>query len=161
MSAQLRPLIGLMLVWVLVACGQTTSAPASQADAVSVQDGWVRETPPGAKVSAAYMTLVNATAQPAHLRSVSVAQAERAEIHTMFMQDGMMRMRQLENGLEVPARSQAELKAGGDHLMLMGLTSALTSDMQISVELTFGDGSSQTVQLPVRSATAASDHAHH
>ncbi len=161
MSSVLRPLVGLMLMSVLAACGQATTTPATQAEAVSVQDGWIRETPPGAKVSAGYMRLVNATSQAAHLRSVNVAQAERAEIHTMFMQDGMMRMRQLENGLEIPARGQAELKAGAEHLMLMGLNSALTPDMQIRVELTFADGSSQVVDLPVRSATGKSGHAHH
>lgn len=161
MSRLLRPLLGLMLLVVLGACGQSTTAPASQADAVSVQDGWVRETPPGSKVSAGYMTLVNATSQAAHLRSVTVDLAERAEIHTMFMQDGMMRMRQLENGLEVPARGQAELKAGADHLMLMGLSSALTLDMQVRVTLEFADGSAKSLDLPVRSATGHSRHAQH
>lgn len=163
MSTLMKPLLATLFVVWLSACGAPEPAtPMTQAEAVSIEDAWIRETPPGAKVSAGYMRLVNAADAPARLIGATLAEAARAEIHTMFMQDGMMRMRQLENGLEIPARGQAALKVGGDHLMLMGLNTALTSGAQLSLQLQFADGSSTNISVPVKPAMGAADsHAHH
>ncbi len=161
MNTLLKPLLAALFMGMISGCGSSAPTPASQAEAVSVQDAWIRETPPGAKVTAGYMVLSNASEQPARLVGAELAEAERAEIHTMFMQDGMMRMRQLDNGLVIPADGQAALKVGGDHLMLMGLSTALASGAQVSLQLQFADGSSKTLDVPVKPAMGADNHAHH
>ncbi len=56
------------------------------------------------------------------LVSVSTPAAERGEIHDMTMtDDGVMKMRHLADGLEIPAGGTVELKPGGMHLMFLGL----------------------------------------
>src|SRR5262245_11586619 len=83
---------------VLIACSQQYSSGA-----VTVSDPWGRATPPGAGVGAAYMTIANSGATPIRLLGGTSEIANSVEVHTMSVEDGVMKMRPLTDGLEVPA----------------------------------------------------------
>ncbi len=55
----------------------------------------------------------------------------------MSMAGGVMRMRVLPQGLEIPAGRTVTLGPGGDHLMLEGLTRAFRVGESVPVELRF------------------------
>jgi periplasmic copper chaperone A len=65
---------------------------------------WSRATPGGAKVVAGYFTIKNSAAAPDRLVSVTADIAGRAGIHQMSMTDGMMKMRELTDGLQFHGR---------------------------------------------------------
>jgi copper(I)-binding protein len=98
---------------------------------------WSRATPEGARVAGGYMTIRNAGAQADRLTGGTFAEAGRVEIHEMAMANGVMTMRELAAGLEIPAGGSVELKPGGLHVMFMDLKRALKKDEMIAGTLTF------------------------
>jgi copper(I)-binding protein len=97
----------------------------------------VRAVPPGAHVSAAYLTLTNRAGAADTLTSVSTGAAQVVEIHRVEVtEEGTMRMRPIEF-LAIPAGETVRLKPGGDHLMLIGLTQAPAEDQDVSLTLRF------------------------
>ena len=76
---------------------------------------------PGAKVTAGYLDITNTGAADDRLIAVEYDGAGRAEIHTMEMENGIMKMRPLKDGLIIPAGETVSLAPGGLHLMFMKL----------------------------------------
>ncbi len=90
---------------------------AAQAD-VTVKDSWVRGTTPAQKATGAFMEIVSSDA--ATLLSAASPVAGVVEIHTMKMEDGVMKMRAIPK-LDLPAGKAVKLAPGGNHIMLMDL----------------------------------------
>lgn len=135
---------------------------SAQTAAIDIQNSWARATVKGQMATGAFMTLM----APAGARLVSVSSPVGiAQIHAMKMENDVMKMVELKDGLELPAGKAVELKPGGYHVMLMDLKSPLAKDSQVPLTLVFKDKSgveSQlTVNLPVRLSGPAMDHAQH
>ncbi|MEG8019573.1 copper chaperone PCu(A)C [Sphingomonas sp. LR55] len=58
----------------------------------------------------------------------------------MSMDGGVMRMRQLVDGLAVPAGGTATLAPSGNHIMLIGLKSPLKAGERVPATLRFARG---------------------
>ena len=71
--------------------------------------------------AAAYMTIANAGSEADRLLGGTTDVAQVAEIHEMSDVDGMMQMRPLPEGLEIPGGGEVTLESGGLHVMLIGL----------------------------------------
>lgn len=127
---------------------------------VKVDHPWARATPHGAKVAGGFLVLENKGASPDRLVSVSVEIAEHAEIHEMAMKDGVMSMRQLADGLAVPAGAEVALKPGGIHLMFIGLKRPLAKGESFKGTLTFEKAGSVEVSFTV-TAIGAGGTGHH
>jgi len=126
--------------------------PAAAADdAFVVRNAWVREAPPGAEVLAAYFEIENRTAAGRQLIAASSKDAERIEIHTVTLHDGVARMSPIP-ALALPPGRVVALKPGGYHLMLHKPRRALTEGTTVAIELRFDSGAPLTVQAPVRRA---------
>src|SRR6185312_11383626 len=95
------------------------AAPAAAHD-VTVRQAWSRATPKAAKVAGGYLTIENRGVQPDRLLSASSGAAAKVEIHQMSMQDGIMTMRPLDDGLAIPPDATVTLAPGGDHFMFIG-----------------------------------------
>ncbi|MDP3526661.1 MAG: copper chaperone PCu(A)C, partial [Hoeflea sp.] len=63
--------------------------------------------------------------------------AERMEIHEMAMDGDVMKMRQLADGLEIPAGGEVVLKPGGYHVMFIGIDSQLKDGEIRKATITF------------------------
>ena len=72
----------------LLSCIVYADAPP----AVRIESAWARATPPGVTMGAAFMVITASTKD--RLLDVSASIADRVEIHSMTMDDGMMQMRQ-------------------------------------------------------------------
>lgn len=120
--------------------------------AVTISDAWVRENAPGQKVGAAYMTLNSA--EESTLVYVESPNAGSVEIHSMTMNNNVMKMRKLEE-LSLKAGKPEKLAPGGFHLMLFDLKKSLKSGEQVDFKLCFRDKAGnithQLVTLPVKS----------
>ncbi|MCG2631614.1 copper chaperone PCu(A)C [Bradyrhizobium sp. WYCCWR 13023] len=114
------------------------SAPtlADHSDIV-VSQAWSRATPKGAKVAGGYLTIENRGTSPDRLLSASSPAAAKVEVHQMTMQDGIMTMRPLEEGLAIPPDGIVTLAPGGNHIMFVGLTAPLEEGQRIPVSLNF------------------------
>lgn len=153
-----------LLVWLLVAaCSPTPAASPAAGQGISGQNVWARPAKMmagdaaqgnamqhGGATSAVYMTLSNPSAASDRLVSAKTDVAHSVEIHETRMEGDVMRMQQVEGGIETPAGGQVELKPGGLHIMLIGLTRDLAVGDTFPVTLEFASGATLTVEAEVR-----------
>ncbi|HHQ4684841.1 TPA: copper chaperone PCu(A)C [Aeromonas veronii] len=115
---------------------------------VEAVDGYVRLLPPGSPNTAAFMVLKNDADQPVKLVAAASAAAGRAELHTHLHENGVMKMRQVEN-IEIPAKGEAVLKPGSLHIMLFEV-GTLSEQTPFPLTLTMDDGQKLDLSLPVK-----------
>ena len=122
------------------------AATASAMEGLKASDVQIRATTPGMTATGGYVTIHNHSDEADRLVGVAADFAAKAEIHTMANENGVMKMRPLPDGIEIPAGGMVELAPGGMHLMLMGLKQTLEAGQMLEVELTFASG--RTLRLP-------------
>jgi periplasmic copper chaperone A len=120
---------------------------------VQITDAWARASAPGQSVGAAYMTITSP--QDSTLVYVETPVADSTEIHSMSMDNGVMKMRMIDE-LPLTANTPKKLAPGGFHLMLMDLQKPLKVGESVDVRLCFkdkdGNITDQNVTLPVKEA---------
>ena len=104
---------------------------------LEIDHPWSRATPPGAKVAGGYLTIKNSGGEADRLVSIASDVSQKAEVHEMAVKDGVMTMRKVDGGLEVPANGKAELAPGGYHLMFIGLNRQPKQGEKFAATLTF------------------------
>ena len=122
-------------------------------ESVAIMDNWVRANAPGQSVGAAYMTLLSA--QDSTMIKAEADIAGSVEIHSMKMENGVMKMRMLEE-LPLKAGKAEKLAPGGFHLMLFDLKKPLVAGENVKFTLSFKDAAGKTTQqqvtLPIKAA---------
>lgn len=146
---------------VLALSATMASAHDFKAGALKIGHPWSRATPAGAKVGGGYLSIENTGTTPDRLVSISVPFAARAEIHEMATKDGIMTMRPLEQGVEVPAGAKVEFKPGGYHIMFMELKQQLKQGEMMKGTLTFEKAGSVDVEFKVDSIAAKGGEGEH
>ena len=137
----------------LIAAALTTVCAVSAfAQNVTVTDAWARATVQGQKATGAFMKIT--AKDNAKLVSASSSAAGVVEIHEMKMDAGVMRMRELAQGLALPAGETVALRPGGYHLMLMDLRAPLREGTPVPVTLVFERAGRIEVELKVEAPTA-------
>lgn len=144
--------VSLFTLALAVAAGAHAAEPT-----IHVAEPWARLVPPGAKVSASFLTVENRGGEPDALLGASCACAEVVELHVMAEEGGAMRMRQVER-FTLPAGGKLELRPGGPHLMLIGLTGDLAADEKLPLVLRFERAGEVTVEVVVRDPRPAAGH---
>lgn len=125
------------------------AAPAGAATPWTLEDPWVREAPPGARVLAAYGTIHRRGKGPGALVRVESPGFGRIETHAMVQDGSMMRMRAVPR-LEVPAGGAVRLEPGEWHWMLYDSTRRWSAGDQVPFVFHFSDGTRIERKLPVR-----------
>ncbi len=133
----------------LVLAAAVLLAACSSAAAPSVSGAWAR--PAGADgVSAAYLTITAPSGAADALLSASSPAAEMVEIHATSTDGSGMTGMDAVSRVDIPAGGSVEFKPGGHHLMLMGLTGALTPGSKIELDLVFEHAGRVVVQAEIR-----------
>lgn len=115
---------------------------------LTIEKPWARATPKGAEVGAAYVEIRNGGAEPDKLTG-GAADFANFEIHEMSMQDNVMKMREVKDGVAIPAHGDLKLSPGGYHIMLTGLKHPLVKGETAKLTLTFERAGAVTVDFPV------------
>src|SRR5262249_21958307 len=102
-----------------------------------IERPWARATPKGASVGAGYMKITNTGSAPDRLVGGSVDFAKRLEVHSMSMDHGVMKMREVQGGLEIKPAETVELAPSVLHLMFVDLKQPLAQGQQVKVTLNF------------------------
>lgn len=139
----------LIFTSLLAITGSSSMTARFGADEITVKDAWIPEGPPSAKATAAFMVIENHTGKEVALVAAKTEAARATEMHKMEMRNEMMEMKKIER-IPVPANSQAELKPGGLHLMLIGLTKPLKDGDKVSFTLQFSNSTEKTIQAMVK-----------
>ena len=127
---------------------------------VLVEDAYARAVPPGQLNSATFLQLHNNGADKVELVKAESSVAKTVELHTHEHDNGVMRMRQVAS-IPVDAKGMTSLQPGGYHIMLLGLNKDMAPGTEIDLKLSFSDGSSLSVTVPVKMVMAKKKMKHH
>jgi hypothetical protein len=105
--------------------------------ALEIKHPWTRATPKNAPVASGYLKIINTGTAPDRLIGGSVEVAKKFEVHEMSMDGGVMKMRELKDGLEIPPGATVELKPGSSHVMMKNLSHPLAKGERVKGSLTF------------------------
>ena len=130
--------------------------PASAGDTklgdLMIHQPWARASLGAGKAGAAYLTVMNKGTAPDRLVAVEGDVANRVELHTHLMEDGVMKMRQVE-AIEVAPGEPTVLKPGGLHVMLMGLKEPLVEGQRFPLTLVFEKAGRVQIEVAIQGPT--------
>jgi periplasmic copper chaperone A len=135
----------------------TTAAQAHDytAGSIAIDHPWSRATPKNAPVAGGYLKITNTGTTPDRLTGGSVEIAKRFEIHEMKMDGGVMKMRELKDGLEIPPGATVELKPSSYHIMMQTLSRPLVKGEKVKGSLTFEKAGKIDVEFSVEAIGAS------
>ncbi|MFA6157815.1 copper chaperone PCu(A)C [Mesorhizobium sp.] len=141
--------IAVLTLALLFLGAQTVFAHEFKVGDLEIGHPWSRATPAGAKVAGGYFTITNKGGTADRLLSISSDISEKAELHEMAVKDGVMTMRPVAGGLEIPAGGKVALAPGGYHLMFVGLKRQPKQGEKFSATLTFEKAGAVSVDFAV------------
>jgi periplasmic copper chaperone A len=123
--------------------------------ALEIGQPWARATAPTAPAGGGYLTITNRGTTPDRLVSTSSPAADKVQIHEMKMDGNIMRMREVEHGLDIAPGATVTLAPGSLHLMMMGLKGPLKQGTRVPLTLTFEKAGTIDVELAVEGMGAS------
>lgn len=131
-------------------------APGAEASSVMVMKAYARASAtPTAETGAAYVSLM-LHGDADRLVGVSTPAAKMAGLHETKQVDGVMKMEHVD-GIDIPAHGMLEMKPGGYHIMLMGLSQPLKEGDEIELTLTFEKAGEVKVKAKVGGVAAGAN----
>ncbi|MEQ1950231.1 copper chaperone PCu(A)C [Mesorhizobium sp. CN2-181] len=154
-------LLGFILM-LLMAFAQPLWAHEFKLGDLEIGHPWSREIPDGAKVAAGYMVIKNHGTTADRLVSIVSPIAGKAEVHEMSVNsEGVMTMRPVEAGIEIPAGGEVALKPGAFHIMFMDLKQMPKAGVKFPGTLTFEKAGAVEVEFAVEPKAGEADHSKH
>jgi len=134
---------------------------AVKAGSIDISGPFLRAMVPGAKVGGGFVTLENEGKEADRLIGAASPAAKRVEVHEMTMENDVMKMRQVKDGVPLPAGGTVALKPGGMHLMFMEVAKPFKEGDTVPVTLEFEKAGKVEVMFRVGAAGASSmEHQH-
>ncbi len=127
---------------IIIILGFLTEIPSAFAEkntfkTLVIQNVWIKDNPFNHPTTAGYLTIHNTSNSDTKLIAVSSSIAKRIEIHQISMNNDIMKMRPLKDGLIIPANAITYLKPGDFHLMFFSLKKQMTPMETHLINLTF------------------------
>jgi copper(I)-binding protein len=149
-----------MKTWVVLCLAVVLAAGSARAydykiAGLEIDRPWSRATPKGAKVAAGYVKITNKGTASDRLVGATFALSGKAEIHQMTEDQGVMKMRELKDGLEIKSGATVELKPTSYHLMFTDLTRALAKGERVKGTLNFANAGAVEVEYVVEAIGAS------
>lgn len=148
--------IFLISLCAVVARAEEASAP-KLVTGIKISGAYINIPVPGTQSTAAFFTLANASDKSVALTAVHTDLAQRVELHSHVHEDGLMKMRKLEQVI-IPAKSSITFASGSYHVMLFDLQRSIQTGDQVSLTLVFKDGSQLATQAKVKSLFDSKHH---
>ena len=125
----------------------TLAVGCAAPDPIVVADPWARPLPPGAEVTAIYLTLT--ARQDDALTGLASPDCGSLELHNSTLTDGVMKMRQVTLPFALDAHTPLAMAPGGHHLMCMAPGDGFTVGGSVEVTLSFEHAGDITLAVPV------------
>lgn len=115
-----------------------------------------RATLPGQPVGGGFMTITNKGAEADRLVSIAAPDvSDDVQLHEMAVENDVMKMRHLPDGIEIPAGATVELKSGGLHVMFMRIKHPFKEGETFKATLTFEKAGTIDVEFAIGAAKPA------
>ncbi|MGE6782366.1 copper chaperone PCu(A)C [Ensifer adhaerens] len=117
--------------------------------AIGITQPYARAMLPGAKVGSGYLTIANEGDTSDRFVGATSNRAGSIQLHEMKIDNGVMVMRELANGIPLPVATTVQLKPGGLHLMFMDVRQPFRPGEEIKATLTFEKAGAVDVRFTV------------
>ena len=162
---RLKWIAALSLIW----CCSANIAQAHDiiAKDLAITHPCVRATPKGSTLTAGYVKIQNTGKEADKLIGASMTGAEKGELHTTIVEDGIAKMRPLADGVVIGPGETIEFKPSASHIMFTGLSTALTAETYMPGTLVFEKAGKVVVEFAVggmgegAAAGGKDEHEHH
>lgn len=118
---------------------------------LNVRDAWVRLPATPGNPGAAYF-YISGGPKSDRLMSVTSPVVIRTELHESMAHGGMMSMKPIEGGVEIPAGGFVEFKPGGKHAMMYNINPGILPPRTLPMVFTFASGERITADAEVKLA---------
>ncbi|WP_019995520.1 copper chaperone PCu(A)C [Aureimonas ureilytica] len=132
-----------------IAVSGTAVAHEFKAGDLTIDHPSSRPTPPGAKVGVGYISIRNDGTEPDRLVGGSATVAGRFEVHASTIEDGVARMRRVEDGIALEPGATVTLASGGTHVMLLDLKEPIVKGQSFDGTLVFERAGTVPVRFSV------------
>lgn len=120
---------------------------------IEIKDAWSKASLGQVRNGAAFFKVVN-NGMADRIVGVRSDLADKTELHTHIMENNVMKMRQVEGGVDVPMHGEVMFKPGSYHVMMMGLHKPLTEGEMVNVTLEFEKAGDVPVMIHVLDSKA-------
>ena len=107
-----------------------------------------------------YLTIKNAGAEADTLVSAESPIAGKTQIHESRIEDGVMKMRAVKDGIEIKPGSSLKFKPGGYHIMLLGLKKTLEEGATAPLTITLAKAGAINMEIKVEKTAPGTAEAH-
>jgi periplasmic copper chaperone A len=104
---------------------------------IKIEHPWARQSPMKADVAAGFMTITNSGTVDDRLVRATAEITSVVQLHDMKIENDVMKMVEMNDGIPVPAGATVELKPASLHVMFMNLKSPPIEGQMIKGTLTF------------------------
>ncbi len=123
---------------------------------ITVLKGWSRPAPASAPVLGGYLTIRNAGSEADRLLSISSSISDDVQIHRTTVENDRASMRQMKEGVEIPANSDVQFQPSSYHIMFMRPKARPGAGQAIPVTLHFAKAGEVDAELLVISSQSGS-----
>jgi len=155
-----------ILTGVAFALSTNASALATdyKAGSVEIINPWSRATPKGAKTAVGYMTIKNNGTTSERLLGGSTDAANAFQLHSMVMENGVAKMRELPS-VEIKPGETIAFTPGGSHTMFVNLKHPLSKSERVNGTLIFERAGKVQIEYSVegigaQNASQETNHTH-
>jgi periplasmic copper chaperone A len=132
--------------------------PVVELGELTLSEAFAKATLPNAPVAGGFLTIVNGGTGDDRLIAAESAISPVMQIHEMVMEGDVMQMRELADGLLLPAGQTVKLEPGGYHIMFMDLTGPLIEGEKLPVTLSFEKAGKVEIVLEILAPNAEGFH---
>ena len=126
---------------------------------LTISNSWARPAAKG-QYSAVYLTIKNAGEEADTFISAESPVAEKTQVHETRNEDGVMKMRAVQDGIEIKPGASLEFKPGGYHIMLLGLKKTLEVGAMAPLTITLAKAGAISMEIKVEKTTPGTAEAH-
>lgn len=118
-----------------------------------------KATLPGQPVGGGFLTVTNTGSEEDRLVSITAPDvSDDVQLHEMAIENDVMKMRQLPDGIDIPAGAKVELKSGGLHIMFMRIKHPFKEGDSFKATLNFEKAGKIDVDFKIEAAKPGAQH---
>ena len=117
---------------------------------IVINKPWIKYIHPGQKVTSGYLEIINNGKSDEVLLSIESNFAKNNQIHSMNIQNDVMKMKHLKSGLVIKKKSKISLRPGGFHLMFFDIDKILKNKKHLYVKLNFKKNGSIEIPFQIK-----------
>ena len=117
---------------------------------IVINKPWIKSIHSGQKVTSGYLEIINNSKSDDVLLSIVSNFAKNNQIHSMNIQNDVMKMKHFKSGLLIKKKSKISLTPGGFHLMFSDINEKLKNKKYLLLNLNFKKNGSIEIPFQIK-----------